>query len=196
MNAFKGEANGKFVNHKDSCRSNNKLSNLEYVTQAENIRHAIDAGHPMGHGMLKIIQYDLQNNYITTHISMSQASKATGAKSAVIVEVCKRRRGRVTAGGFKWRYHTSWGEGKSLDEYDELKRKIDSGEIIIKDDEIIDEEKDIDEDTTDEEDTIDVEDEVSDDAEDEIINTHVQIDIIVPHKIVVNLSKLKIDYRR
>jgi hypothetical protein len=40
---------GYVVNHKDSNKLNNELSNLEYVTASQNVHHAVLAGtHPQG----------------------------------------------------------------------------------------------------------------------------------------------------
>jgi hypothetical protein len=176
MLVFKGEANGRFVNHIDSCRHNNKLSNLEYVTAEQNILHAVATGRHTGTGKLKIIQYSLEGKYIATHDSMSQASKASGAKSAVIVEVCKRRPCHHTAGGFKWRYHTTWGDGKDLAEYDALEVKM--KDVVDKDGDVVDEEVE-DVDTSD--------DETDDDEIDDMID--VEVKEIQP-KLIINLSKL------
>lgn len=39
---------GQEVNHKDSCRTNNRVANLEYVTRNENMRHASLMGRMRG----------------------------------------------------------------------------------------------------------------------------------------------------
>jgi len=43
-NALLGRRDGLQINHKDGVKSNNELSNLEWVTSAENQKHAIDNG--------------------------------------------------------------------------------------------------------------------------------------------------------
>lgn len=42
--AFIGPANGLEVNHRDGRRLNNRATNLEYLTHAENLRHATESG--------------------------------------------------------------------------------------------------------------------------------------------------------
>ena len=57
MKTFVGERpKGKEINHKDGDGKNCHLSNLEYVTHKENVRHAVAIGlHPTGirHGKYK-----------------------------------------------------------------------------------------------------------------------------------------------
>jgi hypothetical protein len=50
MQAFIGQSKLQ-VNHKDGIKTNNKLSNLEYCTSQENLRHCIDIlGKKRGEG--------------------------------------------------------------------------------------------------------------------------------------------------
>lgn len=42
LEAFVGPSNGLVCNHKDAVRTNNRLDNLEWVTQYQNVRHSID----------------------------------------------------------------------------------------------------------------------------------------------------------
>lgn len=42
--AFLGDRKGLEVNHIDGVKSNNHISNLEYVTRSQNVRHALDNG--------------------------------------------------------------------------------------------------------------------------------------------------------
>ena len=50
LDSFMGPGNGLQANHIDGCKSNNRLENLEWTTQSENMRHAYRLGLQIGKG--------------------------------------------------------------------------------------------------------------------------------------------------
>jgi hypothetical protein len=89
------------VNHIDGNKSNNCVSNLEWVTNKENQIHKFNIG--LGNNFTrKIVQYDLEGNFIKEHISIASASKNVNTSKSNISGVLRKL--RKTAGGFIWEY--------------------------------------------------------------------------------------------
>lgn len=106
--------NKPYVNHKDSCRSNNRLKNLEWSTAKENSEHAKKKGRLKGsRSMLgkigklnikskKVGQYDMSNRLIKVFYGTLEAGRETKIQPVNIGKVCRNE--RITAGGYKWKY--------------------------------------------------------------------------------------------
>ena len=74
------------INHIDGNKSNNKLNNLEYVKNSENIIHG--KYHLKNNSVKKCYQYDLNGNLIAEYPSMTKAAKAVMGDVSGISQAC------------------------------------------------------------------------------------------------------------
>lgn len=85
---------GEQINHKDGCKTNNNVSNLEWCTVAQNHRHSRDV---LKNGLRRVLCVETGQNYE----SVKKAAEASGSYIPDIVRACKNG---ATAAGFHWKY--------------------------------------------------------------------------------------------
>lgn len=66
----------RYVNHKDSNKLNNKLSNLEWCTNSYNVYHGWHSGNRIHKNNTKVIVFDLNNNEIGRYGSIRKCGEA------------------------------------------------------------------------------------------------------------------------
>ena len=88
------------VNHIDGDRSNCNLSNLEFVTQSENILHAHDIG--LKRGRVSICQYELSGKFIKKYSGLTAALHEINISPSSLKKAIHTF---TTPGGFQWRIY-------------------------------------------------------------------------------------------
>lgn len=74
------------VNHRDGDRTNNVSANLEWVTQKENMQHAVRTGAIP----TKAVQRIMDDGTVQVYASIAEASTRTGLTTGCICNRCKR----------------------------------------------------------------------------------------------------------
>ena len=106
--AFNGQIpEGLQVNHINEVKTDNRLSNLNLMTQKENINFGTgierrSKKHINGKKSKSVLQYDLQDNFVKEYASTRQVERETGFSNGNIVSCCNGK--LKTAYGYKWRY--------------------------------------------------------------------------------------------
>lgn len=105
------------INHIDGDKYNNKLENIEWVTQSENTIHAYKLGLMVSpraslgkfgadhHRSKRVFQFNLDGSLIASFGSMKEAERKTGFFSSAISKCINYKSNTRTAFGYIWSFN-------------------------------------------------------------------------------------------
>lgn len=92
FNAFYPDIECEDINHINGIKTDNRLINLEAVTHKENMQKA--ANETNAWNFKKVIQYDLEGNYIQTFLNASDAARAINVLPSSLRNAIRLREGK------------------------------------------------------------------------------------------------------
>ena len=102
--AFNGDIpEGMEINHKDECKSNNVLSNLEIMTHVDNVNYGTRTERSTEKHCKIVLQYTLNWEFVCEYSSVAEAvSKNPGFSYGRICDCCNGKRNKHK--NYRWAY--------------------------------------------------------------------------------------------
>jgi hypothetical protein len=92
------------INHIDCDKTNNRVENLEWTTQKENVHHSVKLGHYENSGAENkpVIMAEKHGHFENRFKSICEAARITGIPQQSISACCNGK--LKSAGGYLWRF--------------------------------------------------------------------------------------------